>query len=231
MDIDLKIGPEITARLARDLEESERIPEQEPKVVKKISTLEHLEPFEIDEREHSEELKKNKDRQSELEQLRADVRALEMASRLKKAEEEEILELKRNLKIAAGRQNILPQAHPSKDERGSTLEDEFDDEKEEEELEQKGYRRRSSGNPHRDNLFFPTSSWNMMSNPDVPLFIVETTNDALRLIYAAKRGIIPRITRRLNDSERRSLIKSGAVFVFWVQESKIERWTGKSLAI
>ena len=72
----------------------------------------------------------------------------------------------------------------------------------------------------------------MTSHPDVPLFIgyVETTVDALRLFYAAQRGIIPRITRRLNDSERRSMIKSGGVFVFWVQESQIKRWTGKSLS-
>jgi Gti1/Pac2 family len=54
---------------------------------------------------------------------------------------------------------------------------------------------------------------------------VETTTDALRLIMAARLGIIPRITRRLNDSERRSMIRSGAVFVFCVEESGIKRWT------
>ena len=72
----------------------------------------------------------------------------------------------------------------------------------------------------------------MTSNPDVPPFIgyVETTVNALRLIHAARQGIIPLITRRLNDSERRDMIKSGAVFVFCVQESQIKRWTGKSLA-
>ena len=45
---------------------------------------------------------------------------------------------------------------------------------------------------------------------------VETTTDALRLIMAARQGIILRITRRLNDSERRSMI-SGAVFVFCIE--------------
>ena len=72
----------------------------------------------------------------------------------------------------------------------------------------------------------------MTSNPDVPPFIgyVETTLNALRLIHAARQGVIPRITRRLNDSERRTMIKSGAVFVFCVQESQIKRWTGESLA-
>lgn len=54
---------------------------------------------------------------------------------------------------------------------------------------------------------------------------VETTADALRLIQAARCGLIPRITRRLNELERRSMIKSGAVFVFSVDESGIKRWT------
>lgn len=55
---------------------------------------------------------------------------------------------------------------------------------------------------------------------------VETTMNALRLIHAARQGVIPRITRRLNDAERRTMIKSGAVFVFSVEESGIKRWTG-----
>ncbi|KAF7330181.1 hypothetical protein MVEN_02455100 [Mycena venus] len=62
---------------------------------------------------------------------------------------------------------------------------------------------------------------------DVPPFYgaVETTMNALRLIHAARQGVIPRITRRLNDAERRTMIKSGAVFVFSVEESGIKRWT------
>jgi hypothetical protein len=73
--------------------------------------------------------------------------------------------------------------------------------------------------PSERRPFQPTS--------DVQHFIgyVETTTDALRLIMAARQGIIPRITRRLNDSERRSMIRSGAVFVFCVEESGIKRWT------
>ena len=55
--------------------------------------------------------------------------------------------------------------------------------------------------------------------------VVETTGDALRLIQAARYGIIPRMTRRLNESERRSMITSGAVFVFSEKESGIKRWT------
>ncbi|THU79531.1 hypothetical protein K435DRAFT_631988, partial [Dendrothele bispora CBS 962.96] len=54
---------------------------------------------------------------------------------------------------------------------------------------------------------------------------VETTVQALRLIYAAHQSLIPRTTRRLNDLERRSLIKSGAVFIYGVEESGIKRWT------
>jgi hypothetical protein len=71
----------------------------------------------------------------------------------------------------------------------------------------------------------------MMSNPDVSPFTgyVETTVNALCLIHAARQGVIPCITRRLNDSECRTVIKSGAVFVFGVEEGGIERWTGTHL--
>ena len=54
---------------------------------------------------------------------------------------------------------------------------------------------------------------------------VENTVQALRLVYAARLGIIPRIIRRLNDRERREKIASGAVFVFDVAESGMRRWT------
>ncbi|KAH8118105.1 Gti1/Pac2 family-domain-containing protein [Phellopilus nigrolimitatus] len=54
---------------------------------------------------------------------------------------------------------------------------------------------------------------------------VETTGDALRLIQAARQGVIPRITRRLNDLERRAMIRSGSIFIFSDEESGIKRWT------
>ncbi|KAJ7907482.1 Gti1/Pac2 family-domain-containing protein [Mycena leptocephala] len=54
---------------------------------------------------------------------------------------------------------------------------------------------------------------------------VETTMNALRLVYAAHLGIIPRMTRRLSDFERGTMIESGAVFVYSVEESGITRWT------
>ncbi len=92
----------------------------------------------------------------------------------------------------------------------------------------------------------------MAMSTDTPLFegFVDTTMDALRLIevrafptvlsrasvdvhtgltstrlQAARRGMIPRVTRRLNDFERRTMVKSGAIFIFSVEESGIKRWT------
>ncbi|KAJ6469084.1 Gti1/Pac2 family-domain-containing protein [Mycena vulgaris] len=49
--------------------------------------------------------------------------------------------------------------------------------------------------------------------------------NALRLVNAARQGVVPRITHRLNDAERRTMIKSGAVVVSSVEESGIQRWT------
>ncbi|KAL7409987.1 Gti1/Pac2 family-domain-containing protein [Mrakia frigida] len=54
--------------------------------------------------------------------------------------------------------------------------------------------------------------------------LIETTQDALLIFEAARRAVIPRITRRLLESEK-VLIKSGAVFVFDELESGIKRWT------
>ncbi|VDB83103.1 unnamed protein product [Peniophora sp. CBMAI 1063] len=53
---------------------------------------------------------------------------------------------------------------------------------------------------------------------------IETTGDALIILEAARRGLIPRVTRRLVDSERK-MITSGSVFVFDEEESGIRRWT------
>ncbi|KAF9075458.1 Gti1/Pac2 family-domain-containing protein [Rhodocollybia butyracea] len=53
---------------------------------------------------------------------------------------------------------------------------------------------------------------------------IETTQDALLILEAARRGLIPRVRRRLVDSERK-LITSGSVFVFDEDESGIKRWT------
>ncbi|KAB5591193.1 Global transcription regulator sge1 [Ceratobasidium theobromae] len=70
-----------------------------------------------------------------------------------------------------------------------------------------------------------------MSPPPEPVWteppcswFIETTEDALLILEAARRGLIPRVTRRLVDRERR-MISSGSVFVFDEDESGIKRWT------
>lgn len=54
---------------------------------------------------------------------------------------------------------------------------------------------------------------------------VDSTVHALRLILAAREGVILRIICCLNDTERKELVISGTVFVFAVEESEIKRWT------
>jgi len=68
---------------------------------------------------------------------------------------------------------------------------------------------------------------NSLLHPHAQPFIgvVENTVQALRLVHAARQGVIPRVIRRPNDTERREMIVSGAVFVFGVEESGIRRWT------
>jgi len=53
---------------------------------------------------------------------------------------------------------------------------------------------------------------------------IETTRDSLLLFEACKRGLLPRISRRLQDKER-ILIRSGTIFCFDEHESGIKRWT------
>ncbi|KAF5345121.1 hypothetical protein D9757_013866 [Collybiopsis confluens] len=52
---------------------------------------------------------------------------------------------------------------------------------------------------------------------------INTTGDALLILEAARRGLIPRVTRPLTDSGRR-MINSGSVFVFDEDESGIKQW-------
>ncbi|TCD62523.1 hypothetical protein EIP91_006773 [Steccherinum ochraceum] len=54
---------------------------------------------------------------------------------------------------------------------------------------------------------------------------IQTTYDALLVFEAARRGVVPRVTRRFHDAEKRSMIVSGAVLVFTEEESGIKRWT------
>lgn len=71
----------------------------------------------------------------------------------------------------------------------------------------------------------PTSSSSSFPGAKPFVGVVENTVTALRLVQAAKLGIIPRTIRRLTDEECRRLILSGAVFVFSVEESGMKRWT------
>jgi hypothetical protein len=54
---------------------------------------------------------------------------------------------------------------------------------------------------------------------------IDTTWDALLILEAARRGIVPRVTRRFHDIEKRNMIRSGAVIVFTEEESGIKRFT------
>ncbi|KAF5331309.1 hypothetical protein D9758_015801 [Tetrapyrgos nigripes] len=54
---------------------------------------------------------------------------------------------------------------------------------------------------------------------------VDSTLDALYLVYATRRNYLERISMRLSQAERNMRIKSGAVFIFDVEETGIKRWT------
>ncbi|EMD36069.1 hypothetical protein CERSUDRAFT_138831 [Gelatoporia subvermispora B] len=80
-----------------------------------------------------------------------------------------------------------------------------------------------SHDPHAASGSPSQSSASAWTEPPWSGFI-ETTGDALLILEAARRGLIPRVTRRLVDSERK-MITSGSVFVFDEDESGIKRWT------
>ncbi|KPV77953.1 uncharacterized protein RHOBADRAFT_10281, partial [Rhodotorula graminis WP1] len=54
---------------------------------------------------------------------------------------------------------------------------------------------------------------------------VESTFDALLIFEGCRRGFLPKITRRLQEFEKRQNVVSGAVFVFDEEETGIKRWT------
>jgi hypothetical protein len=57
---------------------------------------------------------------------------------------------------------------------------------------------------------------------------VRTPADAIKLFEACRRGLLPRVQRRLSEKERLS-IRSGSVFVWDEREAGMRRWTdGKS---
>ncbi|KAI9249891.1 Gti1/Pac2 family-domain-containing protein [Sporodiniella umbellata] len=53
---------------------------------------------------------------------------------------------------------------------------------------------------------------------------IESTQDVLLVFEACRRGLLTRICRRLQETERRH-IGSGSIFVFDERESGIKRWT------
>ncbi|KAK3806709.1 MAG: Gti1/Pac2 family-domain-containing protein [Benniella sp.] len=53
---------------------------------------------------------------------------------------------------------------------------------------------------------------------------IESTQDTLLIFEACRRGLLPRVCRRLQEKERR-IVQSGTVFVFDERESGIKRWT------
>ncbi|CAG8479401.1 5792_t:CDS:2 [Ambispora gerdemannii] len=64
-----------------------------------------------------------------------------------------------------------------------------------------------------------------MSNIEVTFNgFIETTQDTLLIFEACRRGILPKVSRRLQEKERK-IVTSGSVFVFDERESGIKRWT------
>ncbi|UZJ53146.1 hypothetical protein CBS101457_002466 [Exobasidium rhododendri] len=53
---------------------------------------------------------------------------------------------------------------------------------------------------------------------------ISSTHDALIIFECVARGMMPKITRRLREDERK-LIRSGQIFIFDEKESGIKRWT------
>lgn len=59
---------------------------------------------------------------------------------------------------------------------------------------------------------------------------VRDAQDAHALFEAVRQGFLPHITRRLNEIERATLVRSGAIFVWFESDddSGLKRWTGIS---
>lgn len=50
---------------------------------------------------------------------------------------------------------------------------------------------------------------------------IENTFDALLLFEGCRRGDIPKITRRLQEFEKKAMVLSGAIFVFDEEETGV----------
>lgn len=54
--------------------------------------------------------------------------------------------------------------------------------------------------------------------------IIRSPEDVVILLEACRRGLLPRVTKRMSNEER-ACIRSGSVFVYDETESGIRRWT------
>lgn len=68
--------------------------------------------------------------------------------------------------------------------------------------------------------FFSINLYHYINNKMAETFhgYIETTQDVLLIFEGCRRGLIPRVCRRLQEKERR-MIRSGSVFVFDERES------------
>ncbi len=55
--------------------------------------------------------------------------------------------------------------------------------------------------------------------------LIITAQDAIILVEASRKKLIPTVSRRLTDYERATLVKNGAVFVWNENSSNMKRWT------
>ena len=61
--------------------------------------------------------------------------------------------------------------------------------------------------------------------PDILRGWIKTARDAMLVFEATRAGIVPRVSRRFHEMEKRDIIQSGAILVFTEEESGIKRWT------
>ena len=62
---------------------------------------------------------------------------------------------------------------------------------------------------------------------------VRDAYDAHVIFEAVRRGFLTPVVRRLNDTERATLVRSGAIFVWFESkdENGLRRWTGQTVLV
>lgn len=73
---------------------------------------------------------------------------------------------------------------------------------------------------------------NTMQQATHPRLHIRDAQDAHVIFEAVRQGFLTPVVRRLNEMERNTLVRSGAVFVWFESEddSGLKRWTGMILA-